>query len=111
MDNANVPSSTDRILKTLAHHRRRELLEHLLECPEQACLLDDCVEALCEGECSGESSPLEADELRTRLHHIHLPKLSESGFINYDPAVGQIEYQGDRLAEAWLERARSQARY
>ena len=38
-------------------------------------------------------------DVRTRLHHVHLPKLAEAGVVDYDPETNVVQYRGDPLVE------------
>lgn len=42
--------------------------------------------------------------LKTQLHHIHLPKLSETGLIEFDPRSDMLRYLGDQNVETLLDR-------
>lgn len=63
-----------RVISGVSDVRRRELLLSLRD--------------------EDELSPLptrdEDCELRIQLHHTHLPKLEENGFITWDPATGVV---------------------
>jgi len=37
-----------------------------------------------------DASPVEADRLRVRLAHVHLPKLHVHGHVEYDPRMGDV---------------------
>ena len=36
---------------------------------------------------------VDADAVRSTLHHVHLPKLAEAGWIEYDFEDGTIQYE------------------
>ena len=40
--------------------------------------------------------------IRTKLHHVHLPKLEERGWLDYDPHSRTIRYHGHEHAERLL---------
>ena len=48
--------------------------------------LGDCAAIVADAETDGgEASPATVDRIELTLHHVHLPKLSEFGVIEYDP--------------------------
>jgi DNA-binding transcriptional ArsR family regulator len=44
-----------------------------------------------------ERAPLErtTDGVATELHHVHLPRLSDAGLVEYEPEARVVEYRGD----------------
>jgi hypothetical protein len=40
------------------------------------------------------------DHIEAELHHIHLPKLTETGLIEYDARSQQLRYNGDMRAKS-----------
>lgn len=74
----------------LSSERRRLTLESLTDraTPVE---LNDCAETVADAETDeGEASPETVDRVALTLHHIHLPKLSEFGVIEYDPERNQV---------------------
>lgn len=99
-----VSLSLDTILSLLAHHQRRDLLRYLMETPDQARSLEECVHHLTEREAerTGERPP--QDQVETALHHSHIPKLRDAGVCEYDPRTQDLRYWGNDTLEAWLNR-------
>lgn len=91
--------SIDAAFDLLADPTRRTVLQHLATQPRDAVPLDDLVDGL--------HTRIESDEpdeppgrLETRLVHVHLPYLDETGLIEYDRADRLVRYRGDE----WIER-------
>lgn len=75
--------SIDVILEILSNRRRRHVLS-VLSAAENAVSVTDLVDQLSEWEGDGEASEIERQQLAASLHHTHLPKLADYGFIRYD---------------------------
>lgn len=71
--------------RLLANERRRLLLE-VLETRETATSLDSVAEDIATRE-GDESS---TSRVALSLHHVHLPMLSQTGIIDYDPDAHEI---------------------
>ncbi|WP_232700441.1 DUF7344 domain-containing protein [Halobacterium wangiae] len=61
--------------------RRRELVLTTVENRELPLSLTELAEAVAD-----QSADSDADTLRVRLHHVHLPVLEERGALEYDPS-------------------------
>ena len=80
-ESVEVQPRLDGQLEVITHvHRRRILLELLDENPQPAepAVFD------------GGVSPNDHQTLRTALHHVHLPKLEEQGFVQWDRDENQL---------------------
>ncbi|MFD1644529.1 helix-turn-helix domain-containing protein [Haloarchaeobius litoreus] len=75
MDGLCHPTSLDRALESLAAEDRRRLLDELVERDGRSAvqLPDDLATA-------GEDEAA----MHLRMRHIHLPKLAEAGFVDWD---------------------------
>lgn len=92
-------TAKDDMFEALSDRRRRRLLLTIRnECEVDDAKLD--VDALCEAVASG----VGAEQTRVQLHHVHLPKLADSGYIRWDSDAGTIR-PGPRWAsiESLLE--------
>lgn len=70
--------------------RRRYALDALAEY-EEPLDLEDLAAAVAEREDDlDEENPSALSAMATALHHIHLPKLSEAGVIEYDPRANRV---------------------
>lgn len=81
------PKWTDDAFQAFAHPLRRELLYLLHECDSTISDIDDLSRTL--ATCFEDT----AHEVRTQLHHLHLPRLQAVGFIDFDHRSGDIQYQ------------------
>jgi len=95
-ETSNSPAEVDRILESLSHQLRRDIIEYFeLRTDEATASLKELVDYLGE-----EHSQEEIDVL---LHHRHLPKLADNDWIDFDPDENQIQYHGCEKAESALK--------
>lgn len=85
MSHRTIPASLDASLEMLSHsYRRRLLLAVLNENPrDEAKLADEIITP----------DEVDADGLRAakiQLHHVHLPKLDDKDYIEWQPETGTI---------------------
>ncbi|RLM63324.1 hypothetical protein [Halorubrum sp. Atlit-26R] len=86
-----VSESWDTVFKSLSVEPRRQLIVSLLDTPpDQSVPLPESA--------AMPNIPLDPEELRVELYHIHLPILAENGFITWetDPLVAS---RGPRFNE------------
>jgi hypothetical protein len=73
----------DSAFEALAHEHRRRVLLSLLDeesCSAEVALLTETLEA-----------PNRSQErVRTELHHVHLPKLDNLGFVTWDEPTDEV---------------------
>ncbi|MGQ3412936.1 DUF7344 domain-containing protein [Natrinema sp. LN54] len=85
----SVPS--DDVLSAVASEQRRAVLRSLDRTDGKTiavgALTDRVAEALRNG---GVPDDEQRQRVRTALHHIHLPKLEDSGLIAYDTGTGRV---------------------
>jgi streptomycin 6-kinase len=89
----------DELLDTLSHHLRRELVLYFeTHADNESATLDDVVAHI------EQRVPAESTEtLHIEIHHNHLPKLAERGWLDYDRRSGHIRYRGHDQATRWVE--------
>lgn len=88
----------DSIFTVLANERRRLILEHLLTKQfgdllrnQSPVSVRELVDHLKTVERNGHDRPGEPrNRIDLALHHVHLPKLAASNFIDYDPEQGEV---------------------
>ncbi|WP_323190733.1 hypothetical protein [Halostella sp. PRR32] len=77
----------DNVFEVLADQRRRNLLRYLLECDPPATVTEMADALLAD---AGTEEVEERRNLRISLHHVHLPKLDETGFVDYDAETNRV---------------------
>lgn len=91
-------SRVDELFDTLSHRLRREVIDYFEEHAEgDAATLDELVVHI--EQRVPRSVP---DTLETQLRHVHLPKLGERGWLEFDRRTGHVRYEGHAEAAAWL---------
>jgi len=96
----------DTVLDVCEHKHRRIVLAALAD-EQESVSITDLTDAIVEH--NHHTSPSEAaDETITRiragLHHVHLPRLAEAGFLEYNPErqvvepTSQVEREGSHLS-------------
>lgn len=43
--------------------------------------------------------------IRLDLHHVHIPRVVDAGFVDYDPRQGDVRLDGHASLQRWLARA------
>lgn len=100
----DVSLSLDAILSLLAHYQRRDVLGYLADRPDQTCSIDECVAHVMKREEDRTGTRPGHDQVATILHHVHVPKLTDAGLLEYDPRSRQLRYGGHDRLETWLDR-------
>lgn len=101
--------SLDAVFEALRDRRQRYALYHLQEA--EICGIDELTDRIAaweQAEGSGEQEKAENETLRTEinaaLHHHHLPRLDESGLVEYDERTCTVRFREPPLV---LERVLS----
>jgi hypothetical protein len=87
---------TDTTFQLLTHRLRREIL----------CLLDTEGDTLTAEELTETLATIydaSEQDIAVALEHVHLPKLQQVDFIDYDDRSGDIRYRGSELIELLQE--------
>lgn len=106
-DDARLSSrSVDVVFEILANTRRRHALSMLAEA-EGAISMGELVDQLATWEAGdGEMSRVERQQLAASLHHTHLPKLADYGFVEYDERTRTVRWRRQpEFMRACLEQA------
>jgi hypothetical protein len=82
-----------RLGQVLAHPRRQRTLDALGASDGERTGLDDLAEAVAAREFDDGT----VHRVANALHHVHLPKLAESGVLTYDAANREIDPDHDRI--------------
>lgn len=94
--------AVEQIHRLLASARRRYVLSHLSSSPGEDVPLDDVVTAVVEREHPDPGPLSHRDRVETDLHHVHLPKLADSGVVSHDPEAGTVRYEPSEAVETLL---------
>lgn len=90
--------STETLLQLLADPRRRTILHHLIESGDGAVAVEELTKTIATDGGNAANSHSRNARAGVELHHTHLPKLAEAGFIEYDRQTGTVRYQpADRV--------------
>ncbi|MFC7140637.1 hypothetical protein ACFQMA_12485 [Halosimplex aquaticum] len=89
----DAPSTaeTDELFAVLSNANRRFVLSHLAE-REHSPALDPLAAAMAEW-----SDDLDREDARIALHHVHLPKLEDAGFVEYGDTIELTDHAPDSL--------------
>ncbi|SIR98935.1 hypothetical protein SAMN05421858_5028 [Haladaptatus litoreus] len=89
--------SLDQIFKLLSDTQRRYILTYLIETADQPVPLNTLVEHL------NRRTSTNRERVKSRLHHLHLPKLADYGVIKYNSSLQIISYMEHPRLEALLQ--------
>lgn len=90
----------DEIFGVLADPMRREVIRYCADHANEPTDLDTIVDYLAEQR--RDEDPVDRDRIAIRLHHLHLPKLAETGLVEFDPESGRLEYRSNDAIESCL---------
>ncbi|TYT61888.1 DUF7344 domain-containing protein [Natrialba swarupiae] len=103
--------SLDVVFDLLSNHRRRYVLYFLYDRPDGVATLEEVTDNVVAFENREEGSELVSEidrqklEIRTELQHVHVPKLEDSGVLEYDRRSETVRYWTQPTLEEWLEHA------
>lgn len=92
----------DDLISVLDHRIRREVIHYLVNERHPETDLDAIAAHIAEVR-KGAGESIEQEQLALRLHHLHLPKLADTGLIEFDPRSGLVRYLSDSKMENLLE--------
>lgn len=100
MSTISVPSSeaVDESLNVLAHEQCRTVLSYFARRSTEVATLDDLADFVRDRTQQGE----DATRIRTRLHHVTLPRLADVGALEYDVRSKTAQYRGRPTLEVWV---------
>ncbi|MFA9418207.1 hypothetical protein [Natrinema sp. HArc-T2] len=93
----------DVLLELVAHQHRRDLLRYLIRSTDTPTAIDEVTTHLLERYAEGTSEQPDRDQLELLLHHIHLPKLTAAGIIEYDSRSNELRYRRHDRLETLLD--------
>lgn len=95
--------SQDTVFAALSDRHRRVLLSHLSEMADTMAERSQLVKAIRTAS-KGEKKPPK-DAVALELHHNHLPRLDDGGFIDYDSQQGAVRNLMSSETEEWINNA------
>ena len=95
----------DRLFELLSDERRRYALYCFAERSDSSVTVESLVEDLVALE-RRVSSQCSRREVEISLQHTHLPKLSETGVVEYAPDRAEVTYRGGPRVQTWVERVK-----
>ncbi|WP_436928752.1 DUF7344 domain-containing protein [Halosimplex halobium] len=85
-----IPTASPVVLDALADATRRAVLAELVDSDATA-TVEELVAALADHPAAaGPDATADRTDLRTALHHVHLPTLAEAGGVTFDPETGLV---------------------
>ncbi|WP_135365877.1 DUF7344 domain-containing protein [Halosimplex halophilum] len=100
-----VPTASPVVLDALADATRRAVLAELVDSDATA-TVEELVAALADRPAAaGSDATADRTDLRTALHHVHLPTLAEAGGVTFDPETGLVAAPSERpFDREWVAR-------
>lgn len=94
----------DSELKVLSSRERREILDCFVGMDTETATVETLSDRLGRawGDGGGDQSP-PTEAIQAKLHHVHLPKLADCGFLEYDPRSNTVRYQPDERVEKLVQ--------
>ena len=100
----DIPLSLDAILDILANPRRRALLEYLWEQPGNVGTVEEATRHILLKESRKVGEQPSHDAIQSSLLHHQLPKMADSGLVEYDVRNQTIRYHENKRLETAYER-------
>lgn len=99
----------DALFRVLAEPHRRVVCRYLASRDEGVANVDDLVDHVVHRDGARENVEPEdvgpedrRRQVEIRLHHVHLPMLSDAGIVEFDARSGIVRYRGSELLEELL---------
>lgn len=93
----------DTTLEVLASQSRRDVLRFFLETDTACASIEDVVEHLVTQKQRRTVSDLDHETVSVQFQHTDLPKLVDTGLIEYDKRSKMLRYHSDDRIEKWFE--------
>lgn len=100
--------SVDATLELLGDHERRALLQFLRETTGSTASVQDLIPQLRQHIAERTGERVSRDQIKIRLYHTHLPRLANTGIIEYDARSEELKYYSNDRLEAWLDRIQAE---
>lgn len=107
MDQENSESdgadlSLDACLELLSNRQRRAIVGHFLETDSDHAPVDELIAEIIDAEATVTGERPGHDSIAATLFHVHLPKFSDAGVLEYDTRHLEVRYRGNsRLEEIY----------
>lgn len=85
-------------LRALADKLRRSTVRYFVEGDVDSATYEELIEHL-----NSVGYRHDPDQLRSALHHSHLPQLADADLVEYDARSQLVRYRGDEIAEDVLD--------
>lgn len=105
---AESPLSLNATFDVLAHHYRRGALRFVADADGHTATVDELVTYLVGRAAERTAEPPRRDRIEVDLIHVHLPKLTEAGVIDYDARSKVVAYRRHERLEDILEYVRTE---
>lgn len=102
---AESPAMED-LLVALGHPLRREVLRYCAERSTRHMDLQSLADHLV---VEGRHDERDRERVALLLHHLHLPKLADTGLVEFDPKSGQVRYHPSDELEQLIGRIHGEA--
>ena len=91
------PEQIDDVLSTLANRHCRLVLSYFRDASEAVVSVDDLASAITRRD------SMDREHVAIHLHHSALPKLADTGIIDYDTRTKTVRYHGHSELESGLD--------
>lgn len=88
----------DQTFDLLRNQRRRHVLETLYATTEKTLSTDEIVDRVL----ARAPDATDRDRVLVRLHHQTLPRLADTGVVDFDPRTDEVRYRGTELVDGLL---------
>ena len=103
IEKSDASLSLNAMLEIVAHHHRREILRTLIESSDDTATLDELMNRIARLEAERTGLEPGHDQIEMAFHHVHLPKLTDAGLVEYDPRSTAVRYRSHDRLEGLLE--------
>ncbi|WP_226479135.1 DUF7344 domain-containing protein [Natrinema amylolyticum] len=95
--------SLDACLELLANRQRRAIIEFFLDSETDHVPIDELISTILDEEVSATGERPGHDSVAATLYHVHLPKFTDAGILEYDTRNLDVRYHGDDRVEKLYE--------
>ena len=104
LNTTNQTVSTEDAFELVADHRRRQILEFLIDSENEAVDVDEVISSISPNRSSpGCTTQRECEQIRIDVYHRLLPVLADADVVDYDPQRATVRYRPTRTVERILQ--------